>query len=437
MHRISRLPFMLAMLLLPGLAVAGETSSRAVALELLDRLDQGRYAEAVEPFTPTMVDAVPATQLHAIWTSLPAQFGAPLHRGAVTTTPAQGVELVAVPLYYERGALTANVAITPDGQIAGFRLVPLVPPPESVPAAAGFIERPIQVVSQRLPLAGTLTVPKGEGPFPAVVLVHGSGPHGRNETIGPNHIFLQLARGLGEQGITVLRYDKRTHTYPEQFADGDFTMEDETIADAVAAVEVLREQPEVRAGDVFVLGHSQGGMLAPRIAERTQGLAGLVLFAAPARSLLDLLPEQNRYLFGLDRRITDEERDFLETLEQQIAALRSERPIDRKNTPMQLPAAYWHHADRIDPVADAQGIDVPMLLVQGGRDFQVTQTDWERWKQGLADQTGVEFRYYPTLNHLGIAGQGASSLAEYQEPGDVDMQLITDIAGWINQVPDA
>ena len=78
-----------------------------------------------------------------------------------------------------------------------------------------------------------------------------------------------------------------------------------------------------------------------------------------------------------------------------------------------------------------------MLLVQGGRDFQVTQTDWERWKQGLADQTGVEFRYYPTLNHLGIAGQGASSLAEYQEPGDVDMQLITDIAGWINQVPDA
>ena len=78
MHRISRLPFMLAMLL-PWLAVAGETSSRAVALELLDRLDQGRYAEAVEPFTSTMVDAVPATQLHAIWTSLPAQFGAPLH----------------------------------------------------------------------------------------------------------------------------------------------------------------------------------------------------------------------------------------------------------------------------------------------------------------------------------------------------------------------
>jgi len=436
MHGLSRRRWLLWLALIPLVATAAN-DSRTVALQLLDRLDRGEYAEAVADFTPDMLKAVPATQIQQIWASLPQQLGKPLRRGDATVTPANGMELVMVPLYYERGALTANIAVTPDGRIAGLRLLPLVPPPPAVPDEAGYTEQDLQVGDQPSPLPATLVLPGGEGEHPAVVLVHGSGPQNRDETIGPNHIFLELARGLGKRGIAVLRYDKRTHVYPEQFKSGGFTMEEETVADAVAAVDVLRQQPRVDPSRVFVLGHSQGGMLAPRIAGRVDDLAGVVLFAAPARSLLDLLPEQNRYLFGLDQRISEDERAFLNQLDEQIAALRGDGPVATADTPMQLPAVYWRDADAVDPVAEAAAIEVPMLLLQGGRDFQVTGTDWALWKDAFEGDPRATFRYYPALNHLGIAGQGASSLEEYQQPGHVEEQMITDIANWIDQVSGA
>ncbi len=413
-------------------AYAADTAE-ASAIRLLDAMDAKDYAAAEASFTQEMAAAVPADKLKAIWESLPAQLGAAKGRGEAKVTLHQGMQVVVVPLHYANGGLLAQMVVDAGGKIAGFLIQPAPPAPAAAPAAdASYIERDFEVGD----LPGTLAMPKASPAaqgIAAVVLVHGSGPQDRDETIGPNRPFLDIARGLAAQGIAVLRYEKRTKARPQDFADGKYTMDEETTDDAVAAVAALRATPGIDPGRVFVLGHSQGGMLAPRIAQQSGHVAGLILFAAPARPLLTILPEQNRYLFNADGSIDAQEQQFLDDLDRKIANVRGNAEVADNDTPLGLPAYYWRTFDKVDPLADARSPKLPILLLQGGRDFQVVDADWQLWKKSLSADPRATFKHYPALNHLGVAGEGPGSLSEYNKPGHVDAQLIDDIAAWIKK----
>ncbi|MDO5505004.1 MAG: alpha/beta fold hydrolase, partial [Pseudoxanthomonas suwonensis] len=254
----------------------------AVANRLLDHLDAQRWEQAEVMFDATMQAAIPAARLGEVWRSLPGAG----ERGAPRVRRQDGLQVVVVPLVRGDARLNATVAVTADGRISGFLIQPGEPPKAAdVPADAPFGERDFSVGEGDAALPGTLAMPKGDGPFPAVVLVHGSGPQDRDQTIGANRPFLDIARGLAAQGIAVLRYDKRSKAQPQAFATGDYTIDDETTDDAVQAVAALRRTRGIDVGQVFVLGHSQGAMMAPRIVQRAEGAAGAILLAAPARPL--------------------------------------------------------------------------------------------------------------------------------------------------------
>lgn len=410
----------------------------AVAQRLLDHMRARRYAEAEAMFTADMARAVPADKLKAVWESIPAQAGAFKRRGEPKAESRDGTTLVAVPLHHEKAELAARIAVDAGGKVSGFVIQPAgatPAPPPAVPPDAPYTERDFRVGEGERALPGTLAMPKDVDDrrgVPSFVLVHGSGPQDRNESIGPNRPFLDIARGLAAQGIAVLRYDKRSKARPQDFAGRDYTIDDETTDDAVAAVRALRKVEGVDPQRVFVFGHSQGGMLAPRIAMRTGDIAGLILFAAPARPLLDILIEQNRRLAVLDDgKTSDAERAAIGKLEAQVQAARNDPEAKPEALPLRLPASYWRSTDQVQPVAEAQKADLPMLILQGARDLQVVDADWQRWKAGLHDDPDVTFKLYPALNHLGIAGEGEGSLAEYRAPGHVDAQLIADVAAWI------
>jgi len=432
-------------LLLPAASVPAQVAAdeaRNTAIALLDAMDAGDYAGAEAMMNAEMAAAVPAARLQAVWESLPAQAGAAQGRGEPTVTTTGDTQVVKVPLQYAHVGLVATVSVQADGRVAGFLVQPAAaaaaapPPPAPPAAAAGFGERETTIGSGERALPATLALPDGEGPFPAVVLVHGTGPHDRDETVGPNRPFLDIARGLAAQGIAVLRYEKRTRARPQDYADGNLTIDSETTDDAVLAVQALHALPQVDAKRVFVLGHSQGGMMAPRIATHAVGagapVAGLVLLAAPARKLLDIIVEQNRRLAVLDdAEISDAERAAIDALRAQTDAIRAGGEVE--STPLRLPAAYWRSTDAVDPVAEAATADLPMLVLQGARDIQVVDADWQLWKGAFHDDPQVTFKLYPALNHLGIAGEGDGNLAEYQVPGHVDAGLVDDIAAWIHE----
>lgn len=275
-------------------------------------------------------------------------------------------------------------------------------------------------------------MPNGAGPFPAVVLVHGSGPNDRDETIGPNKPFKDLAWGLATRGIAILRYEKRTKQCPSQMiaSMATLTVNEEVVNDALAAVEYLRGVPGIDPHRVFALGHSLGGTAAPRIAARDPRLTGLILLAASARNLADLMLEQNEYLASLDGTVTADEAQALAELRQQVARVKA---LDFQEGEVLLGAAkaYWADILAYDPIATAKSLAAPMLILQGERDYQVTMADFAAWQSGLAGRDGVEFKSYPSLNHLFMAGSGQPSPAEYDVAGNVAREVVDDIAAWI------
>ena len=424
-----RRPSLLTLLTVAPVFSALAADPQALATRLLDQLDAGQYTQAEAMFSAQMKAAVPADKLKAVWESLPAQLGTAGERGTAQLHEADGVRVVQVPLVYANGRLKAQIAVASNDQVSGFLIQPDAAPAPPAPADAAYREQAFEIpanAGRSAGLPGTLTLPHGTGPFAAVVLVHGSGPQDRDETAGPNRPFLDIARGLAAHGIAVLRYDKRTYARAQDFA-GSFDIDDETSHDAVAAIAALAAQPGIDTKRLYVLGHSQGGLLAGRIAAQSPTpLAGLILLAAPARPLLDLLGEQNRYLVNLDGTVSAAEQAHLDSLDAAIAKVRH----DPTATLMNIPGRFWQQLEQVDPVADVTASGLPALLLQGGRDFQVVDADWQRFKQGLQGPR-YRFHHYPALNHLGIAGTGAGSLDEYQQPGRVDATLIADIAHWI------
>lgn len=302
------------------------------------------------------------------------------------------------------------------------------------PAEPAYAERDFSVGGGDLPLPGTLAMPEGEGPFPAVVLVHGSGPQDRDSTIGPNRPLRDIAHGLAERGIATLRYDKRTRVHPIAASfDPDFSVDKESTDDTVAAVAALQSTPGIDPSRVFVFGHSLGAMLTPRILQRADGAAGGIMLAASSRSMLDLIPEQMERMGGIQGADPAALAARLEAINDLIVRLRAGEEASDAKAILGAPAAYLRSADALDPVADARALRQPLLILHGGNDIQVTDVDWQDWVDAFAADPRVTLKRYPELGHLGIIADPGEPMATYLEPGRVDETLIEDVATWIKQ----
>jgi dienelactone hydrolase len=283
-------------------------------------------------------------------------------------------------------------------------------------------------------LGGTLTLPKTGAKVPAVVLIHGSGPHDRDETIGPNRPFRDIAEGLASRGVATLRYDKRTKVHPEQFA-GPSTVREETMDDAIAAVALLATRPEIDAGRIVIAGHSLGGMLAPRIAAGRRDIAGLIVMAGATRSLPLIMVEQLQYMATLDGPADEATKQRIEEIRGEAARAMAAKADDVGPNILGAPAAYWADLNAFDPAAAAAQLSLPLMILQGGRDYQVTADDLRRFKAALAGRPNVTIRELPRLNHLFMAGDGKSRPEEYGKAGHVDAEVIEALAAFVAGLP--
>ena len=287
---------------------------------------------------------------------------------------------------FERGRQTLAVYLTRDGQLAGIQLAPAA---DAEPAAPWeppgyadpdrFDEAEVTLGTGPLAVPGTLSLPRAAGPLPALVLLGGSGPEDRDGSIGRSKPLKDLAWGLASRGVAVLRFDKVTHAHPDLVSENRaFTVADEYLPDALAAIGLLQAHPAVDAARVFVAGHSLGGTIAPRVAAAEPSVAGLVMLAGGAEPLQWAAVRQISYLASLAPATAAPSQPGIDALTAQARKvdspdLSTETPD--AELPFGVPAPYWLDLRRYDPVgvaagpppADAAGPGRPGLPGDGGR----------------------------------------------------------------------
>ncbi|MEW6125877.1 MAG: alpha/beta fold hydrolase [Acidobacteriota bacterium] len=417
-----------------------------IAKQLVASLVKEDFASVVKNFDDTMKRVSPEDKLRETWKAVIGQVGAFKNQYGVRKEKAAEFDAVVVSCEFALFAVDVKVVFNGQKQISGLFFLPASTPPPAKPASAfkkpdyanldSFIEKEVTVGAGEWALSATLTLPKGEGKFVAIVLVHGSGPHDRDETIFQNKPFRDLAWGLASQGIAVLRYEKRTKAHAAKLVAiaESVTVKEEAVDDALAAVALLKTNEKIDAKKIFVLGHSLGGMLLPRIAKGDASIAGLISLAGLTRPLEDTILEQMTYIASLEGNVSPQAQQQLEIVKAQVAKVKDAtlKPGD-KGLLLGVPGSYWLDLRGYNPPEEAKNLKQPMLILQGEKDYQVTLKDFENWKAALGARKDVEFKSYAKLYHLFIETEEKAAPSNYAKEGNIAKYVIDDIVAWIKR----
>ncbi|MGD6843006.1 alpha/beta fold hydrolase [Bacillus infantis] len=417
------------------------------AAEFVRHAGAEKWEEAYPMLSSQLQKYVTKELLPYFWSGLTAPLGK-VQKSEFKRLEEDGVHKKAIfMMTAENGAYELILRMNGEGRIDEFFFDPVMPgvsftePDYHHPE--NYSEKQMVIGEGEFALPGVLTVPKGEGPFPAVVLVHGSGSNDRDEKAYSYKPFRDIAVGLANEGIAVLRYDKRTRVHPlKSSLTPGFSIQEETVEDANLAVERLLAEKEIDHDQIFVLGHSQGGFALPLILEndKQDNIKGAIGVAGPAGKFQGLL------LWQMEEAVKRAEKmnapaEQLQAVKANLALYQEQFAIlnnpaySKDNIPasFKLQNPYWWFDLRdYEPTELAEKQDVPMLLLQGGKDIQVPASELDEWKKALAHREDVDYKLYPDMFHmLGNYGGIPDGATEYLTPGNVPQSFISDVAQWI------
>lgn len=366
-------------------------SPHAPLERLIGELQAGQGESIYQRATPEVQQALTVTQLNQIWAQLEAQAGAFITTEDFHHSNKDKYDVIDCRVCFKNLSLRCTATFDAIGRIAGLLFAPDAvvknDPAAEAEAATYMTEREVIIAHGKISLPGTLCLPKAKEAgkrFPLVVMVHGSGPNDRDETIGPNRPFREMAHALACRGIATLRYDKRTYVYGTKVNEvgGADNYDTEVVHDAVEALKLGGTLAEINPDQVFLLGHSLGAGLVPRIISQSQvPVAGGVMWCASARALDVVLHEQIHYiapLQGLDAAAA-------EAMYAQMLAT--------------LPQAYLDFARAHRPLDEGRACASPLLVIGAGHDYQVTKTDYDLWREALPQGKGHQFLWIENADH--------------------------------------
>lgn len=295
----------------------------------------------------------------------------------------------------------------------------------------------------KYPLNGLLALPEcTTKPVPAVVFVHGSGASNMDEEVGKLTPFKDLAAGLAKYGIASIRYDKRSFAHGfKLIKEKDVTVKMETIEDAILATEILKKDSRIDRDNIFIIGHSMGAMLAPRIDAEGGDYRGMIMMAGSPRRLEEIMIDQTAEVLnaskGLVRWIVKKQAAKITEMFDGLYQLSDEEAKKKKvggGTTLYYFKEMGEHAAAKYLTNNLK----PLLIMQGEKDFQATvEKDFEAYKQLLSDKNNITFRLYKNLNHAfvpSVYGNIMKAKQEYNIEQHIGEEVIADIANWIKEI---
>jgi hypothetical protein len=415
-----------------------EEEQRTFAYNTMRRIAANDFDSVVVHFDSTMQRKLNSSILDRVYSRLLMQIGEYISHSEPRVSQADTLFKFVVPAKFKRAEAELTLTLNKSNQIAGLFLKPVRQTSEYLaPAYSDQLcvgEKKIDLKHGDISLPGILSVPCQNSKSPLVIFIHGSGPQDMDETIGPNKLFKDLNYQLIKKGIATYRFDKRTKSLPGFFlTKSDYTVQDEVIEDALQAVLMFKDNPLIDPQRIFLLGHSLGAMLGPRIALQSD-LKGLIMMAGTLRPLEDVVLDQYRYLFNLDSSLNKEEQSIMETVKLQVLELKKlSAKSSEKNQKMllDLPASYWLDLNQNPALKDFKKLRKPTLVLHAGRDYQINETDLNVIKVASKNRKNLEISVFKDLNHLFLSGKGPSKPEEYMEPGHVPTEVGDSISRWI------
>ncbi len=367
------------------------TSPHAPLERLIGELREGKGESIYQRCTPEVQQALTTAQLSQIWAQLEAQMGEFVTAEDFHRASKGKYDVLDCRVRFKNMTLRCTATFDAMGRIAGLLFAPEADvkndTAEDTSAKTYLTEREVCITHGKVSLPGTLCLPKSVktgDKVPLVVMVHGSGPNDRDETIGPNRPFREMAHALARRGIATLRYDKRTYVYGTKVNEvgGADNYDTEVVHDAVEALKLGGSLAEINPDQVFVLGHSLGAGLVPRIISQSQvPVAGGVMWCASARTLDVVLHEQIHYIATL----------------QSLDAAAAEAMYAQMLAT--LPQAYLDFARTHRPLDEGRTCASPLLVIGAGHDYQVTKTDYDLWREALPQGKGHQFLWIENADH--------------------------------------
>lgn len=354
-------------------------------------------------------------------------------------TNEEGFDIFEARAEYERVNFDIRMILNEGQEVVGFNILNAVAN-ASIPNLV--VEETIIIgEGTDYELGGTLSLPRyHQDNLPAVILVHGSGPVDRDESVISYKPFRDIAWGLAEQGIAVIRYDKRSFVYGEEMDKelANITVYEETIEDAIRASQFIKEDERIDENNVFVIGHSLGGMLAPRIDEEGGDFAGIISLAGSPRPLWEIIYDQNEYFKDIYLIEEDEKDLHMKSIEEEYEKAQGLQDLSLEEAKATeifgINAYYLQEMGKYDIEARVENLEKPILILQGEDDFQIFyQKDFELWQELFSDKDNATLISYENLNHFFIEydGRNKGTIEEYHHPGIVSQEVISDIGDWI------
>ncbi len=440
---------------------------QSISRQSVQWLQNGEASKLHQLFTPQVSEKLDLKNTELIWKQITDQFGEFKEIDTMFSKTVSGNLVVDCLLKFDKDFLKYRLAFNAENKIAGIFFIPYKTErtnPRTPQSNTVFNETKCSFTNDSLEFPAMLCLPLSGRLKAMVVFVHGSGPNDMNETIGPNKIFQQIAQELAAQGIGSLRYDKRTFIMQETGVPANFiaNINNVIINDAIAAVNYVDQINQLKNTPIFIVGHSLGAFAAPLIASRSNAVDGIIMLAANARPLEDLILEQYQYLYARGG-YSKAEKTEIKGLKKEVKNVKQlEKNLKKrkiKDLPLTSDTSFWLSLNAYNPVQTGADLQVPMLIAIGSRDYQVSMEDFNLWKTGLKkigesymrnnkDSESLQinsdeikprsatFIEYQGLNHLFILGEGNSYPEEYERTGEISKIMIHDIGDWITAVAD-
>lgn len=381
----------------------------------LDSFLRGNYDEALKSvrYDQNLQKAFPKSLMVSAHLSIIDSYGSYIEMIGSDTQIINGFYVVSFGVMHENRNMLYNVVFDTSGFVAGFHYKTMAHAAHFFSEKThAFEEQTVRFGNEPFVIEGTLTVPLGRTSFPTLILVHGAGPTDRDLSTLGSKPFMDIAHGLAERGIAVLRYDKRTFTHQVVYSQTDIintmTIFDEVIEDVINAVDFIETNEVFNADGIHILGHGLGGNQVPRIGNLEPRISSFVILGGHVSPLHHIIKDQLQ------------EGEQKATAEKAIKIIESEdyTPLVPPVETLGMGYAYWSDLLAYNPLVEARKLAKPLLIIQGGLDQQVTSEEFQKWREGLGAL--ADYLYYETLEHLFL-----------DEEGHVSETMLDDLADWL------